>query len=297
MGNGFVWFARRKTRAITTAVGGVLVLGLGSAALAAAGIHIVPPSGKVAGTGYAYWLKRQWQLQFANTPPYPACLTMTVNGHKVGYLGIKSIVPATTKYTCSEPVGRPLYVIELSAECSTFHGDHLTFGTSNAQLKRCARTEFIQGTPTVTTTIDGHVVDVLKLVAATGVYPVHVPKNNLLGTNKPGNGRSAAYGPGLLLKGLAKGVHVIHSVATVAQPVKAKWVYTWTSARCCWKPDPTRCGCRVAPSPKRERVLARPQVLSDALVHAPRRYNMVVPARSEDAADRCAANKRPRCRE
>jgi hypothetical protein len=119
-------------------------------------------------------------------------------------------------------------VIELSAECSTFHADHLTFGTSNSQLKRCARTEFIGGSPTVTTTIDGHVVDVLKLVAATGVYRVHMPKNNVLGTNQPGNGRSAAYGPGLLLTGLAKGTHVIHSVATVSQPVNAKWVYTWT---------------------------------------------------------------------
>jgi hypothetical protein len=228
MGNSFGWVARRKSRATAMAVAGVLALGLGSAALAATEVHVVPPGGKVAGTGYAYWLKRQWQLQFATTPPYPACQTMTVNGHPVGYLGIKSIAPATTKYNCSEPAGRPLYVIELSAECSTFHGDHLTFGTSNAQLIKCARTEFIGGTPTVTTTIDGHAVDALKLVAATGVYPVHVPKNNVLGTNKPGTGRSAAYGPGLLLTGLAKGTHVIHSVATVAQPVKAKWVYTWT---------------------------------------------------------------------
>jgi hypothetical protein len=228
MRNGCVWSARSKTRAVPIAVVGALLLGLGSAALAATRIHVVPPGGKVARTGYAYWLERQWQLQFAHTPPYTACQTMTVNGQKVGYLGIKSIAPATTKYKCSEPAGRPLYVIELSAECSTFHGDHLTFGTSNSQLKRCARTEFTQGNPTVTTTIDGNTVDALKLVAATGVYRVHVPKNNLLGTNKPGNGRSAAYGPGLLLTGLAKGTHVIHSVATVSQPVRAKWVYTWT---------------------------------------------------------------------
>lgn len=229
MRNGLVWGTRRRIRAVTMVVGGALVLGLGSAALAVTGVHVVPPGGKVAGTGYAYWMERQWQLQFADTPPYTPCQTMTVNGQKVGYLGIKSIAPATTKYTCSEPAGRPLYVIELSAECSTFHGDHLTFGTSNSQLTRCARTEFLGGSPTVTTTIDGHVVaDVLKLAVATGVYDVHMPKNNVLGTKMPGNGRSAAYGPGLLLTGLAKGTHVIHTVATVSQPVKSKWVDTWT---------------------------------------------------------------------
>jgi hypothetical protein len=228
MGNSFVWFAARRIRVVTIVVGAALVLGLGSAAVAATGIHIVPLGGKVAGKGYAYWLQRQWQLQFADTPPYTPCQTMTVNGQKVGYLGIKSIVPATSKYNCSEPAGRPLYVIELSAECSTFHGDHLTFGTSDSQLIRCARTEQEGGTPTVTTTVDGQGVDVSKLVAATGVYPVHIPKNNLLGTKKAGNGRSAAYGPGLLLTGLPKGTHVIHTVATISQPVKAKWVDTWT---------------------------------------------------------------------
>lgn len=227
MGNGFVSGARRRFAVVAIAVGGALVLGLGTAALAAMGGHVVPPGGKVAGTGYAYWLERQWQLQYAHTPPYTACQTMTVNGRKVGYLGIKSIVPATTEYTCSDPAGRPLYVIELSAECSTFHGDHLTFGTSNAELKRCARAEFTDGNPTQTTTIDGHAVDVSRLLAAAGVYPVHAAKKNFLNTHG-GSGRDAAYGWGLLLTGLPKGTHVIHSVATISQPVPAKWVYTWT---------------------------------------------------------------------
>ena len=212
---------------MATVVGVILVLGLGTAALATTGTHVVPVGGKVAGTGYADWLKREWQLQFANTPPYKACQTMTVSGRKVEYLGIKSIAPATTSYTCNEHAGRPLYVIELSAECSTFRGDHLTFGTTNSQLTQCARTEFRQGTPTQATTIDGHSVDVSKLVAATGVYRVHNAKGNFV-TSTNRSGRSAAYGWGLLLTGLAKGTHVIHSVAKITQPVRAKWVYTWT---------------------------------------------------------------------
>jgi hypothetical protein len=212
---------------LTAVVGVTLVLGPGATALAPTGTGVVPPGGKVAGTGYAYWLKREWQLQFANTPPYKACQTMTVNGQKLGYLGIKSIAPATTSYRCSERAGMPLYVIELSAECSTFHGDHLTFGTTDSQLTRCARTEFRQGTPTQTTTIDGQSVDVAKLVAATGAYQVNNANGNFVTSTKR-SGRSAAYGWGILLTGLAKGKHVIYSVAKITQPVSAKWVYTWT---------------------------------------------------------------------
>ena len=218
---------RRQLAVVTTVIGVTIALGLGSAALATTDTHVVPVGAKVAGTGYAYWLAREWQLQFGNTPPYQACQTMTVNGRAVGYLGIKSIAPATTRYTCSEPAGRPLYVIELSAECSTFHGDHLTFGTTDSQLRLCARTEFRQGTPTQTATIDGHSVDVSKLIAATSVYRVHNAKGNFVtSTNRAG--RSAAYGWGLLLTGLPKGRHVIHSVAKITQPVSARWAYTWT---------------------------------------------------------------------
>jgi len=217
----------RQFAAVTTVIGVMLALGVGTAALATAGPHVVPAGGKVAGTGYAYWLAREWQLQFANTPPYKACQTMTVNGRKVGYLGIKSIAPATTSYACSEHAGRPLYVIELSAECSTFHGDHLTFGTTDAQLTKCARIEFRQGTPAQATTIDGHAVDVSKLIATTSVYRVHNAKGNFVTSANP-SGRSAACGWGILLTGLAKGRHVIHSVAKITQPVSAKWVYTWT---------------------------------------------------------------------
>jgi hypothetical protein len=216
---------RRRLAVVITVVGAVLALGLGTAA--ATGSRVVSPGGRVAGTGYAFWLKWQWQFQFAHTPPYTACRTVKVNGHKVGYLGIKSITPATTKYTCSEPAGRPLYFIELSAECSTFHGDHLTYGTSDSQLVKCARAEFKGGSPTIRTSIDGRAVKVMKLVAATRAYPVHNAKGNFVKSMKR-RGRSAAYGPGLLLTGLSKGTHVIHSVAKITQPVNARWEYTWT---------------------------------------------------------------------
>ena len=66
--------------------------------------------------------------------------------------------------------------------------------------------------------------DISKLVAASPAYPVHVQKNNILGLPK-GTGRSAAYGHGLLLRGVSKGTHVIH---TVARAGTAMWDVTFT---------------------------------------------------------------------
>ncbi|MBV9325571.1 MAG: hypothetical protein JO352_17505 [Chloroflexi bacterium] len=67
-------------------------------------------------------------------------------------------------------------------------------------------------------------VDVDKLVAATGAYAVHVPKNNPLGI-APGSGRSAADGFGVLLTGFAKGTHIIHTRWSIGT---SKWDITFT---------------------------------------------------------------------
>jgi hypothetical protein len=200
-----------------------LLLSLGSGALAAGATKVVPPKGKVAGHGYAYWLQRSWQIVFSSSPPVNPCQSLPAKGQHVGYLTLKTIAPGTDNYTCSEPAGRPIYMVGLSNECSTFKGDHGNFGTSNSQLKRCARALF-KGAQ-ATTTLDGHPVNIQKkLVAATGVYPVHAPKNNILGV-PPGTGRSAAYGYGLLLAGFSKGTHTLHSVWSIAT---SKWDITFT---------------------------------------------------------------------
>jgi hypothetical protein len=62
-----------------------------------------------------------------------------------------------------------------------------------------------------TTSIDGHRVDLSKLIAAAGEYRVHASNHNALGQS-PGPGLSAAYGYGLLLRGFSKGTHTIHTL-------------------------------------------------------------------------------------
>lgn len=214
----------RFTRSIV-AIASVLGVGvvLAGAALAAGGGGVVPGNGKVAGEGYPYYLQSSWQFQFATSPPAKPCSALSVNERTVGLLTLKMFTPGTYSYACSEPAGRPLYIVSLSNECSTFKGDHGKFGTSNSQLEKCARALFKGAKQTAT--IDGHSVATSKLLAATGVFAIHVPKNNLLGSGRAGNGRSAAFGYGLLATGFANGTHVIHVVGTIGT-IKFDVTYT-----------------------------------------------------------------------
>jgi len=204
--------------------GTVLLLSLGAGALAAQASNVVPPTGKVAGHGYAYWLERNWQFMFnlnrSSSLSRNPCKSLTANGKRVAFLRGAS----TAHNTCSEPAGQPIYVPLLSAECSTFSGDHDVFGTSDVQLKVCSRSQ-IPSPDTTSATVDGHAVNINGFVAATNAFPVHAVSGNVVGV-PAGNGRSAAYGYGLLLTGFPKGTHTIQYVVIHQGSRKANITYT-----------------------------------------------------------------------
>jgi hypothetical protein len=159
---------------------------------------VVPLGGKVAGEGYPYYLELYWQRFFAQLPPVP-CQTLRVGGTKIAYLGAAT----GGSYTCHEPAGRGIYAPQQTGECSTLKGDNKG-GTTPADLERCARAVW-HGIP-YTLTLDGHPIDLGKLVTATGVY--FVPKVALHGVSAK-TAHSAAYGAGLLLSGLTPGTHTL----------------------------------------------------------------------------------------
>ena len=170
---------------------------------------VVPPRGTVAGKGYAYWQERFWQNLFASGRPTPnPCQTLTAGGQRVALVTVGVAGPGPDSNTCRVPAGRPVYLQAVTNECSTFKTDHNGFGTSPSDLRRCARTNFNQ-VKNIGAWIDGRAVQHFnRFVTATGVYPVHVPRNNGFSITRR-NGRSAAYGLGLLLDGLSKGIHTI----------------------------------------------------------------------------------------
>jgi len=185
--------------------------------------NVVPPTGKVAGHGYAYWQQRHWQWVFSQnasttSPSASHCHILTANGKQVAWL---SGPFSTGNHSCSEPAGRPIYVNLMSAECDTFKGEHPGFGTSDSQLELCSKSHFAEaGTPSAT--VDGQAVNVKALVTATGGFPVHAASGNPLGV-PAGNGRAAAYGIGLLLSGFSKGTHTIHCIVNGGAEENLTW--------------------------------------------------------------------------
>jgi hypothetical protein len=208
------------------ALGATLVLSLAAGALAATGSPVVPPNGKVAGKGYAYYLERAWQVAFASPPSASPCVILTVGGKQVALINpVGSTNSGSYSYTCSEPAGRPVFVDQLSNECSTFKGDHNGFGTTPSQLEKCTRSMFKGAVGTAS--VDGKpVTNFQRWITATGVYPIHLAKKNILGSKKL-DGRSAAYGYGLLLTGLPRGTHTVESTGVVpAGKFNVKITYT-----------------------------------------------------------------------
>lgn len=199
-----------------------LVLALGGRAAATGRTAVVGPTGTVGGHGYSYWLMRSWQRVFSTSAPVNPCQTLTAGDDRVAYLTLKTIAPGVDNYSCDEPAGRPIYAVGLSNECSTWEGDHGGFGTSNDQLVLCAR-ELFAGAKQKTT-FDGLSVKINDLISATRAFHVRAARDNILGLT-PGDGRSAAYGFGLLLRGLDRGTHVIHTEASIGT---ASWSITFT---------------------------------------------------------------------
>src|SRR5689334_22038146 len=109
---------------IASLISATLLLSISGAALAGQAT-VVPANGKVAGHGYAYWLVRSWQASLSAQAPVNPCQTLTANRQRVALLTLKTDAPGTDAYTCSVPAGRPIYVDQLSDECSTFKGDHI----------------------------------------------------------------------------------------------------------------------------------------------------------------------------
>jgi hypothetical protein len=211
---------RRRQSALVTckrplmalSLAGLFVGLIGWVAQAAGTNSVVPPGGKAAGEGYAYWLGDKEKAFFSSPPSGTTpCDMLHGPGGAVAFLNGGNVGGTIT---CSVPADRPLYVDGVTNECSTLPGDHAGFGTSPPQLKRCARAGFkgLSGTAT----LDGiRVADYRNLIAATNLIHIRVPKRNQFGITGR-SGTSAAYGEGLLLSGLPLGTHTIVITSTIS---------------------------------------------------------------------------------
>jgi hypothetical protein len=108
-------------------------------------------------------------------------------------------------FTCTVHRGTKIFVAASTWECSTFPGDRFDFGTTEAELRDCARQHDAQA-PGVT--VDGR--SVTPAVAETRLLRIHLPEDNIFGvTGADRRGQSVAHGWVVLLKHLPRGTHTI----------------------------------------------------------------------------------------
>ena len=79
--------------------------------------------------------------------------------------------------SCTVKPGTRILVAASSFECSSVRGDHGSFGTTDAELRTCARQNDLQSAPPVT--VDGRAVQVREV--ETALLEIVLPADNLFG--------------------------------------------------------------------------------------------------------------------
>jgi hypothetical protein len=117
--------------------------------------------------------------------------------------------------SCTVKPGTKVFIAASSFECSTFEGN----GTTEAQLRTCARLSDVQVAPTVT--VDGKSVPVAEV--ETPLLNIVLPGDNIFGQPAGTQGLSVGHGWVALLHPLTPGTHTI-VIDTAGTPITTKIV-------------------------------------------------------------------------
>jgi hypothetical protein len=112
--------------------------------------------------------------------------------------------------SCTVKPGTKVFIAASSFECSTFEGN----GTTEAQLRTCARLSDVQVAPTVT--VDGKSVPVAEV--ETPLLNIVLPADNIFGQPAGTQGLSVGHGWVALLHPLTPGTHTI-VIDTAGAPI------------------------------------------------------------------------------
>jgi hypothetical protein len=132
------------------------------------------------------------QNPFGNGGPASACLNLGGVVAPFGPGGVES---------CTVKPGTKIFVAASSAECSTFEGH----GTTEAELRDCARGADVPAAPTVT--VDGKAVPVAEV--ETPLLNIVLPADNIFDLPAGTQGLSVGHGWVALLHPLTPGTHTI----------------------------------------------------------------------------------------
>jgi len=122
-------------------------------------------------------------------------------------IGGRTVAPFAggAEFSCTVKPGTKIFVAGFSWECSSFPGDHPNSGTTEPELRQCARDNDLQVAPTVN--VDGKSVKVTPV--ETPELKIVMPEDPIFAVPAGTEGRSVAHGWVALLNPLAPGTHTI----------------------------------------------------------------------------------------
>ena len=165
---------------------------------------LVAPSASAAPTNLGKTLGNLWTTVLETpTPDNP----FGGGGPQCVVLGGKIVAPfGGGSLTCTVKAGTRIFIAAWTTECSSFEGDHGSFGTTEAELRACAVAADEEVTATVT--INGEPVPLSSV--ETGLLTIHLPQDNIFdlkGADR--NGLSVAHGFVYLTDPLTPGTYII----------------------------------------------------------------------------------------
>jgi hypothetical protein len=189
-------------------------------------VSVLGPHGIVAQRGSPWWVNyAQWQLLDTGGQVPANCATTTVNGQRVSVIEHLAQKPGIVHVTCRVRADLPAVLIQPVAYCTTLPHDHGRFGTTPADLQRCARHAFTHAHLKVTTVLDGTTIDVAPHRAASPVQTATIPAKNAFNVTGGTRVRVASDGYILLVASLPAGRHTLSSsVRTHGKLYGATWV-------------------------------------------------------------------------
>jgi hypothetical protein len=111
------------------------------------------------------------------------------------------------RFTCNVTAGTRIFIAAWTTECSSFPGDHGSFGTTPDELRACA----VAADAGVIATVTINGVSVPLTEVETGLLTIHLPQDNIFGLQGAAerNGQSVAHGFVYLTDPLAPGTYII----------------------------------------------------------------------------------------
>lgn len=183
----------RGAKVVVSRIAAVLLLAAAAPGLVAPAANAVPEQ-QLDDNLAALWttvLKKPYAQNPLGGGPTSTCIV----------IGSRTVAPFPPSKSCAVKPGTKIFIVASPVQCNTFERD----GTTEAQLRDCARKKDLQTAPSVT--VDGRSLSMTNV--ETQLLNIELPENNIFGQSAGTTGSFVGRGWVTLLQPLRPGEHTI----------------------------------------------------------------------------------------